>query len=1055
VTGVKSDPCAFRLREPCGRAWRDELVFFNAHWKPGLVRGRRFSVRSRFWTKPAQLTDVVSHRDGSLASARVWCRVDLEPEQELVLRLESCAARDSYSELFWSRAGRGWYEAGNRILKARIPARGASRSGDVPGPVAAVAVKGGPFILRGSARGRGPLSCKVILREKGPLFIVWTYLLVRRGLVIAEVESTIYAGEDFIRMRDSSLDFADADFVLTSADGFLPDRVLTLGGGERWRQNTAVVGRHLSAKAVHVDFHSGHQQMSNSWCGAYRQGGREFVGMIELNGCEWTRLSTNRLLMEVGRDGLMISAPLRGGRKEWALVASTTRRHVKDDDCREPNAMCRIKTRYSDIPLQKAIGWALDWEDRERRPVLHAGRNLFARVRHLMRANPALRDVYRRWAESACGSGADGHEQAPRHASALTALWLALGDRRLAVEAAAALQAEIGATMDAFWNEGAYMRLIIFDGRKMKLWMQAYDVLKSAGFIPAAADRQIRRDLAFLAYCFEDPEFFPCERALMDADDPDSWHRGLGRRIGDSICPPNFLTEYYTSFGMAGCLFRSHPRAEVWRRTAARLFERQLEKHYWDSGAYCESPNYHSHSFTMLNQLALALRRAGERDFYRHPRFRAQFDWFCRMQTPPIMLNDAARKFFVPWRFMRPRRKRYAMLPGNGNTGSNASDMPLPVELAFGGAVYQRTDPVMSRRCMTTWRRAGCPVSSHYCDIAFLAVADPSLPGSARVGLESCLLEGNYAVMRAMPETSREIFILVKCGQATHHNDFDEGGFAMWANGCPLAGDFGYFAEHEGKRCGASDTWKHNCVEFNGMTSGFLGIEKTLPPERWISTDLADYLVCHIPITNFRDLEAGSYMDMIKADRIEYRRLFIFVKPRFLLVLDRMNQCPYPRRWWLHAQARSVTVRQGRALFRGAFGTDLAVFFVEPPGQALEMGAWSVMKHVFARGAGPGRWRVVVAPLAPGERMKVCSRGNAVAVDSGSRVDLVLLDAEPFHAENSLVRFRGKAGAVSLDRNSGRLSAALLDGDELVLKREWPIRCSMNGMLDLAMRSLR
>lgn len=71
----------------------------------------------------------------------------------------------------------------------------------------------------------------------------------------------------------------------------------------------------------------------------------------------------------------------------------------------------------------------------------------------------------------------------------------------------------------------------------------------------------------------------------------------------------------------------------------------------------------------------------------------------------------------------------------------------------------------------------------------------------------------------------------------------------LYAHGAPIIGDLGYYADINGKREGAVETWKHACVTFGGRTmSGYLGTETTLPAELWHSTREADLLVAYTPV---------------------------------------------------------------------------------------------------------------------------------------------------------------------------------------------------------------
>ena len=1024
------------IKEQCGRDWSDELLSFPVVWKPGAQRAEQGNLGEQpvltftgpGGTTPTQFTGVARHPDGSLKSADAWCRVDLQADETLEMRLVRGQSPPHPDTPYWESGSEGEVEVGNDLVGALIPADGVYEAGEAPGPIVAVRLPTGEWIGDGSLDSECAVTFRSELISLGPLFVKWQTTIASELRTLARIEGTIYAGEDFIRIRENSSRDSDLTFELDVFPGLSPDRLLTKGGGEHLAQAVRVLDHGRSEDVATVDFNSGHHQMSLSWAGLYQEGGEGFVGIVELEGCHWTNLSTNRLVIGVDPPGsVIIESPLQGGIKEWALVCSTTDRNLKAPDARECNHLSVIHQRYTEVPLQKIKDWVLDWEpDTLDRPFLQADPGSIELARAKVQSAPDLLQTYQRWAEvTDSGKGTTGSL-----ASAKATLWIALGEERYAREAVADLEREIRTSIDRFWAEGALMRLIIFDGRSMKMWMQAYDVLAAGGFIEPDVDRRLRRDMAFISYAIGDPEFFPKDYTVADHNDPDSFYYGLGHRINDAMCPPNFHTEYYTTYGMMGCLFRTHPMAAAWREEAAQRLERQLEVHYYDSGAYVESPNYQSHSFVMISQLANCLRRCGNGDFFEHPRLKAQHEFFIQMQTPPILLGETARKLIRPWAFMDWESERLAMLPGNGNSGYNCSDMPLPTELAVAAATYKDRDPELSQRLMTTWRRAGRPIANSYNDLTFLLLSDPDLPGMDTVDLKSSLLTGSYATFRGNPETIDEVFVLTKNGTATHHNDFDEGGFTIWAYGSPIASDFGYHVDWEGKHYGVGDTWKHNCVEFDGKSSGYLGIEKTSPPERWLTDDLADLLVSYIPIKNFRDLENLTYEDVIRAVPIEYRRYTLFVKPHYLIVLDSILESQYAHKWWLHAQADEVKVDGPRVRFKGTFGVDLIAHFITPEQPKIQAGEWTWMKHISATQGLAKDWRVFVAPALPDQEFKVTSElsGRVIHVATPEYTDTICLSHYPFEYNGADFSFYGRAGVLRRYKDGLRSESAWLDG---------------------------
>ena len=186
-----------------------------------------------------------------------------------------------------------------------------------------------------------------------------------------------------------------------------------------------------------------------------------------------------------------------------------------------------------------------------------------------------------------------------------------------------------------------YLRLIIFTGRQLKVILEIIDVLRWRDELDDATARSFARRAAFLSYCFADKDFWPWDSAFRDRDDPRSIGEEYWDDIGGSVCPPNFFTEYYTTFGIAALAYPEHPAASEWVEQAVDLFERNLAFRFYESGAYDESVNYHAHELIMLTHLATALLAAGEHDFFEHPRFKATFGSLLDTLTPPSRLTQA------------------------------------------------------------------------------------------------------------------------------------------------------------------------------------------------------------------------------------------------------------------------------------------------------------------------------------------------------------------------------------------------------------------------------
>ncbi|MBI4023550.1 MAG: heparinase II/III family protein [Verrucomicrobia bacterium] len=507
---------------------------------------------------------------------------------------------------------------------------------------------------------------------------------------------------------------------------------------------------------------------------------------------------------------------------------------------------------------------------------------------------------------------------------------------------------------------------------------------------------------------------------FRDRFDPRAHGEEYWDDIGDSICPPNFSAEYYTSFALVGLAYPEHPAASEWIGAGIELFERNLGACFYESGGYCESVNYHAHELIMLTQLAVALRAGGRRDFFDHPRFKATFGFFLDMLTPPAALTESGTEMAAASSNLNPPADgRAALLANWGNSGCDCSGYLVPMTLAVAAGIYADSDPAYARRLMSAWRLGPQEFATNYSAFSLIALGRPRLENVA-LELASKLVQGLGVVMRG-----GDVFAWIKCGPATHHNCRDEGGLVLYAHGAPVIGDFGYHATHQGRAEGGYETWKHTCITFGGRTtSAYLGAETALPPELWRSAPEADLLVAYLPV-EYVIPENVSYLNSTRVPRIEHRRFILFVKPHYFVLYDHIPCTTLPSTWWLHALADAVELGPQRARFRGRFGVDLDVQVLLPAPAQIAADQYSVQRHIRIEQSGVGDYLVVLTPLPPGQPPPTAvfmpaKRLLKVTGDWGE--DAVLLAPERREIEHEGIRFTGR---VALIRDSQCVS---LDG---------------------------
>ncbi len=949
------------IAEPIGYGWDDEIIYLPCG---GAERSAVDSETGELL--PSQRLEGKS-LEGLPADPMLAVKISLKPRErrrmELVSDREYPSADAVVSAVESELRGMPVHVFGNGRISAAVPKSQPFNSAfSHPGPVLA--------LRRGADKdwtGRGEIgpfpSCgrvETVLLEKGPLLIRWLTRYFMGGWVQAAYESTIFAGEDFIMLREKSMLDAGIAFSFRLVDADAPQFWCTHGGGEFVKVSQGPVskpptrmGLERPGEFIHIDFNSGHFQMSYSWAGLWREGG-PLVGVAELRGGHWQMPGRNRIILRKEEKGLSWNFPASGGSREYALVCGEPELFAAKEGL---SRFCNIRRKYSDLPLEKVRHWKLDWDiPRRSVPILYP-KGTAETWRKKAEAWPELVEAYKRLAAVLKEDTILG---------ACLPAYLLTGEKFLKDKLLKELEDYVDMSIGHAMLNG-YIRLIIFTGRLVKVALDAIDVLRAEGELDEAVERRLARKLAFLSHCFADPDYWPWDSVFRDRNDPRSHAPYYWDDCGASICPPNFTTEYYTTTGLFALAYPEHPMAREWTQWAVELFSRNLDTMFYDGGSYRESANYHCHSQGMMTQLAIALLAGGHRDFFEEPRFKANYGYFVENLTPHISLTEAGIAEFSRPCFMNPPKDGKGFAVTNwGNSGHDCSGYPMPPAVAVAAGIYADRDPAYARRLMSAWRMSPQMFCSHYFGFDLLALGHPNLP-DAELGLRSRILEGTGAAMRAAQRTPDEVFAWIKCGSATNHNCNDEGGIVLYAKGAPLIGDFGYHTHHEGKREGPYETWKHACVTFGGKnTSFYLGVEQALPPKFWKSTDEYDLLVCHLPVEYI--LPPGArYDNAVRVPRIEHTRSILFVKPHFFVIYDQIRQTTLKPCWWMHALASQVDVSEGRAFFHGLFGIDLDVRILLPPRAAIGAGQYSVQRHICVEQSGPGEFLAVLAPLRKGE----------------------------------------------------------------------------------------
>ena len=143
---------------------------------------------------------------------------------------------------------------GNSILAAQVPTSGCYPAGQVPGPLLAIRLGEGEWLGHGSLQAQAPVIVTTECCAQGPLFLRWRRSYRYERVTLATIECTLYAGEDFIHIRERSSRDSDLLFHFDLFPGLAPDHWTTYGGGEQITPAITLIDYAHEATLATVDF---------------------------------------------------------------------------------------------------------------------------------------------------------------------------------------------------------------------------------------------------------------------------------------------------------------------------------------------------------------------------------------------------------------------------------------------------------------------------------------------------------------------------------------------------------------------------------------------------------------------------------------------------------------------------------------------------------------------------------------------------------------------------------------------------------------------------------
>ena len=890
------------IREPIGRAWRDEVVTLTSSKFPPRRKGLPLVVEARTGTRlPAQWGEGAGRTPELLVFIP-------ELHADEVKRLEwrgvvPAGLEDIPGAVFCREEADGRLVMGGSAWMVELP------TAQRPGPPI-LAFKGVDGQWRGGGRFEQtpPLeSLETRIVASGPVQaeaqITWRWgghkqlvcwVRTRMGIPAVEVEESFAVAPAAAYVLELSREFSPDTVYLRRHTG-------SIGRGENtlWEQSFPIdwtIPGPYRLQAYHMWDLDG-----ATWWACYDgKGGNDLVGLIMTRIGFWRRGLQNQVLVETPPPaGVVARFPLGEGRRSWALFLGDRSRDISLGDPLKPGAVHRAQIKLSALPLQKVLGWRLDWYDR--RPLSEFPRiflkpGQLAQQRRKARASRVWTKFEKTTLAEIAKAKREKKNLDPMELWGQEEIGLALAGRTLKPDVVAnyaeAMIRLMEDAVDRFLIRGYtdHHNVALCWSRYARTLAMVFDALAGIG---AFSEDQLRRVLKcwnFVTHITGEEDYWPREET--------AFHRGN----------PNFHTDVISALGVMAGLVSDHPDAPAWRDFVASEFDKEFAIAIGPSGVWYESPLYSVGTIWWTTLGLAALRHTGGPDLFKDPRFRRCMHALCDIMTP-----------------VDPRLK-ISTIPTTGN--SSIVENSYLCLYAWLSAFVKEDDPMLAGKLAETWRLAGSPVGHTNCARAITGL---------QLTLDVATPRPLTFSSRAMPEYGAllrhgQTYLLYKHGPHYQHYDADEGSFHWFWKGTPLCLDWGsQYTPNIGQ------PWYHNRVALAHREEGERG--QTL----WFrSYDRYDYVIGRtVALTSRAMPETPEEKVKIPWQRypkfeplpapIAWTRHLILVKgPDFLVIWDDFLGGDWSE-WNLWTMAESCEFpAPNQAFLKGQFQVDLSVFFARP-----------------------------------------------------------------------------------------------------------------------------
>lgn len=1033
-----------------GHNWPPQLVQYRMAWAPGTAHPDSVRAQDEAGQPLAtQLSEVVKHPDGSLASALVgWiasvpanttARYSVAVQAPGAYRAAPQPATDlqitqgENLELVTSRLG------------LRLPltplTTDAPRLDAIPGPILAVQGRSGRWLGRGWLELPGGVTqITPELRAAGPVYA--DYRVTYEGPAGRYlVDVRLVAGSE-VALVSEQYDTAAGAFKFSLYEGLQPDTA-------RWRGHTASPGfapdfQGLASgqEAVSALRYDREGQIfglagwmtwwpdTGFYWGVYdsRNPQSDYLGLFRRRSGQWLNPAWPGVEM-TKRPDLVATFGLGFGRRHWGLYSSTAAETLPPTGQSRDSGLNRAMIAYGEMPLDKYKDWILDWPgaDADTYPRMFVAPGQLEAVRERVQAWPEaqerLKSVFGMWSRYLVTQDEELGQNLVEAEAGGDYNWMGL-QRRLQWDVTEWLEGD-GDCGNAMHNLHGQIK-----GRMNAL---RYDVVASVKSLTPEQRRKLRALEAFESHKIADPDWAPF---------------GTGFHLGN----PNMPTAVAATLGVCGAALPSHPYAQQWMDRAYRYVRDTVNDFTAPGGAWNECPHYQMDaSLQQILQLAVALKHTGYADLFQEPALRDTMAYAAEISTPP----DA--------------RIGARVLPSFGHT-------PLESTSLWGwmAAQTRELDPDFAATQQWMWNESGRLLQYPYDEL----VIDPR--GEAQAPrYTSRSFPGFGAVLRSGNPDPRETYFCLRGGYfSSHYEQADWGNFILYAKGAPLCLDF---ASQYGPT--VNRPYMHNRISWNHQVSADSGSVTA-----FATGERADYLRCTTQTQRLFELpETPEEEQRLREERVLLpntsppsrqiptaiwdRRAVLLkdadvMQPNYLVLRDSFSgNTALPTDFNLWALAEDIQWQGARAIATAKYaGVVLDVVMLEPAAPQWSTGEWA---HKYLPGNTAGLWQALNPGVPFEERQKLMrvpqgpgggylavlyprlaeeapAQISALPDGAGARVvthlgqDTILLLPQPGAAAALAATLEGSAAVVR--EQEGRLTLALLEGTRLAWGNDWELR---------------